>query len=71
MKRQIAGLERGIAEMEERLREIDEALCRQETLSDSGKVQKLMIERDDLDKRLKDSYAGWEEMSLRLEDMKE
>ena len=71
VKRQIAGLERGIAEMEERLREIDEALCRQETLSDSGKVQALMIERDELDRRLKDSYAGWEEMSLRLEDMKE
>ena len=71
VKKLVAGLEKDIAETEARMQEIDEALCRQETLSDSGKVQALMIERDNLDRRLKDSYAGWEEMSIRLENLKE
>ena len=71
MKKSVAGLEREIAEAESRLNEIDEALCRPETLADSGRVQSLMIERDNLDRRLKDLYSDWEEMSIRLEDLKE
>ena len=71
VKKIVAGLEKKIAESEARMQEIDETLCRPETLSDSGKVQALMIERDNLDKRLKDSYSEWEEMSIMLENLKE
>ncbi len=70
VKKHVAGLEREIADSETRMQEIDETLCRPETLADSGKVQELMIERDNLDKRLKDSYSEWEEMSIRLENLK-
>lgn len=70
VKKHVAELERDIAESESRMKEIDEALCRPETLADSGKVQSLMIERDNLDKSLKDSYAEWEKMSMRLEILK-
>ena len=65
------GLEKDIAEAEARLQEIDEALCRPETLADSEKVQTLMIERNNLDRELKDSYSEWEKMSIRLENLKE
>ena len=70
-KKKVAGLEREIAESEARLAKIDEALCRPETLSDSGKVQALMIERDNLDRTIKDLYSSWEEESIRLETLKE
>ena len=70
-KKKVAGLEHQIAESEARLSEIDEALCRPETLSDSGKVQALMIERDNLDRTIKDLYSSWEEESIRLEILKE
>ena len=71
VKKLIAGLEREIAGSEARMQEIDEALCSQETLAASVKVQALMIERDDLDKKLKDSYSEWENLSIRLENLKE
>ena len=69
-KKQVANAEKAIAEAEARVQEIDEALCRPETLSDSQKVQALMIERDELDKRLKDLYSHWEELSITLENLR-
>ncbi len=71
VKKGIAQAERDIAATEARISEIDEELCRPETLGDSGRVQALMIERDNLDKGLKDLYSRWEELSIRLEDLKE
>ena len=71
VKKRVAVIERDIAESESRLNEIDEALCRPETLADSGKVQSLMIERDNLDRKLKNSYSDWEKLSIRLEKLKE
>ena len=70
-KKQVASAEKAIAEAETRMQEIDEALCSPETLSDSQKVQALMIERDELDRRLKDLYSRWEELSIKLENLKE
>ena len=71
VKKGIAQAEKDIAATEARITEIDEELCRPETLGDSGRVQALMIERDNLDKGLKDLYSRWEELSIRLEDLKE
>ena len=71
VKKGIAQAEKDIAATEARITEIDEELCRPETLGDSARVQALMIERDNLDKGLKDLYSRWEELSIRLEDLKE
>ena len=71
VKKQITSAEKAIADAEARVQEIDETLCRPETLSDSRKVQTLMIERDEFDRRLKDLYSDWENLSMKLESMKE
>ena len=71
VKKRVAQAEKDIAASEARISEIDEELRRPETLADSVRVQALMIERDNLDKGLKDLYSHWEELSLRLEDLKE
>ena len=70
-QREIREVKKDIAATEARITEIDEELCRPETLGDSARVQALMIERDNLDKGLKDLYSRWEELSIRLEDLKE
>ena len=67
IKKSIASCEKKIAEIEARINEIDGALCEPETLSNSKKVQELMIERDKLDGELQDLYPHWEELSLKLE----
>ena len=71
VKKQVAGAEKAIAEAEARVQEIDEVLCRPETLADSQKVQALMIERDELDRKIKALYSDWEELSIKLENLKE
>ena len=71
VKKSIAQAEKDIAAKESRLQEIDAALCEPDTLKDSGKVQALMIERDNLDKSLKDLYSQWEGLSIKLENLKE
>ena len=70
VKKSVAQIEKNIAESEQRLQEIDEALCEPETLKDSVKVQALMIERDNLSKSLQDLYSQWEDMSIKLEGLK-
>lgn len=70
-KKQIASLEKSIAETEARIAEIDDALCNPETLADSQRVQALMIERTEQDKTLKSLYVDWETMSMKLEELKE
>ena len=69
-KKLIAQSEKDIAETEARIAEIDEELCRPETLGNSQKVQGLMIERNNLDKARNDLYSQWEELSIKLEELK-
>ena len=71
VKKHVAGAEKAIAESEARVQEIDEALCSPETLKDSQKVQALMIERDELDRKIQALYSDWEELSIRLDNLKE
>ena len=66
MKKLITQSEKDIAQVEARITEIDEELCRP---NDSHKIQELMIERNNLDVRLKELYSRWEEQSMKLEDM--
>ena len=69
-KKLIAELEKNIASSEQRINEIDNALCSQEVLNDSNRIKALMIERDNLDKLLKNLYSEWEGASLELEELK-
>ncbi len=69
-KKSIAQHEKKISDYEERIQEIDGLLCQPETLSDSARIQSLMTERANIDKELKDLYSDWENLSLKLEDLK-
>ncbi|MBQ6972469.1 MAG: ABC-F family ATP-binding cassette domain-containing protein [Synergistaceae bacterium] len=69
-KREISQAERDISGHEARIAEIDGALCQQETLRDSQRVQALMTERAGLDRELAGLYSRWEELSLKLDEMK-
>ena len=69
-KKLIAELEKNIASSEQRINEIDNALCSQEVLNDSNRIKALMIERDNLDKLIKNLYEEWEGASLELEELK-
>ena len=66
-KRLIAQVEKSINDSELRQHEIDKSLCEPETLNDSKKVQALMIERDEINKKLEDFYVEWEKLSMKLE----
>ncbi|MBQ9419195.1 MAG: ABC-F family ATP-binding cassette domain-containing protein [Synergistaceae bacterium] len=66
-KKFIANLEKGIAEHESRIAEIDSELCSPAALSNSNRIKELMIERDRLDKELKNFYDAWEAKSEELE----
>lgn len=70
-KKLIAQSEKNISDSEARINEIDNLLCQPETLADSSKIKSLMIERDNLDKELQNSYSQWEELSIKLENLKE
>ncbi len=69
IKKSISQTEKIISETEARIGGIDSELCRSETLSDSDKIQKLMIERNTLEKKLESLYSEWEEFNLRLENL--
>ena len=68
-KKLIAQSEKNIADSESRINEIDNLLCQPEILADSSKIKSLMIERDNLDKELKNFYSQWEELSIKLEKL--
>ena len=70
-KKMIAQSEKKIADYETRIAEIDRELCEPETLKNSQRIQELMIERDKLDRELKDLYDEWEDLNLKLEALKE
>ncbi|MDR1481295.1 MAG: ABC-F family ATP-binding cassette domain-containing protein [Synergistaceae bacterium] len=63
-------LEARIKENEERLGKIDADLCMPEVLSDSQRVQSLMIERKILDKTITSDYTRWEELDAEMESVK-
>ncbi len=71
VRKKITESESRISETETRIAEIDNELCKPETLKNSNKIQELMIERDKLNAELKDLYAEWEELNLKLENLKE
>ena len=62
--------EEEIAAGEARKEEINGLLCSQEVLSDSGRIQELMIELKEKENSLKALYDEWEELSLRIEEIK-
>ena len=71
VKKALAQAEKDIAAKESRMQEIDAALCEPETLKDSVKVQALMIERDTLSKTIEYLYSHWEELGIKLDNLKE
>jgi ATP-binding cassette subfamily F protein 3 len=64
---QIKPLEDAIAVGEARRDEIDGLLCKPDVLSDSSRVQSLMIERTALAESITRDYKKWEELSEALE----
>ncbi|MBR0150540.1 MAG: ABC-F family ATP-binding cassette domain-containing protein, partial [Synergistaceae bacterium] len=71
MKKSISQAEKDISGHESRISEIDGLLCLPETLKDSQKVQALMTERSNLARELEELYSSWEELSLKLEQLKQ
>jgi ATP-binding cassette subfamily F protein 3 len=66
----IAPIENRIAENEKRKTEIETSLCCPEILSDSAKVQSLMLERKKIEETLAADYAEWENLSKEMEKIK-
>ncbi|MDO5115167.1 MAG: ATP-binding cassette domain-containing protein [Synergistaceae bacterium] len=62
--------EREIAEGEGRKEEINGLLCSQEVLADSSRIQRLMIELKEREEKLKELYQEWEELSVKIEEIK-
>ena len=62
--------EEEIAAGEARKEEINGLLCSQEVLSDSGRIQELMIELKEKENSLKALYDEWEELSIKIEEIK-
>lgn len=55
---------------EKRKEEISGLLCDPGVLDDSTKVQSLMIELKDTEKRLEENYPLWEELAAKIESIK-
>ena len=68
-KKLIAQCEKKISDAETRLGEIDAALCDPKTLAVSNKIKELMIERNNLEKEIKELYSQWEELNEKLEEL--
>ena len=71
VKKSVSQTEKEISGHESRVSEIDGLLCLPETLKDSQKVQALMTERANLSRGLEELYSRWEELSLKLEQLKQ
>lgn len=71
IKKSVSQTEKEISGHESRVSEIDGLLCLPETLKDSQKVQALMTERANLSRGLEELYLRWEELSLKLEQLKQ
>ncbi|MFR5880244.1 MAG: hypothetical protein ACLUEQ_05255 [Cloacibacillus evryensis] len=55
---------------ERRKDEINGLLCSPEVLSDSQRIQGLMIELKEKEEALKRLYEEWEELSIKIEEIK-
>ena len=70
IKKKITSIEKEINDCEARLNEIDNMLCDSEILKDSQKIKELMIERDNIDKTLKELYSQWENVNILLDELR-
>lgn len=66
----LAACEDEIARNEARKEEINALLCTHEVLSDSRRVQDLMIELKEKENSLKTLYDEWEELGIKIEEIK-
>ncbi len=66
----LAACEAEIASCEARKEEIESLLCESGVLSDSGRVRGLMIELKEKENSLKALYDEWEELGLKIEEIK-
>jgi|GEM_PF-4893833 len=66
----LSPIEKMIEKDEKRKEEISGLLCEPEVLDDSTKVQSLMIELKDTEKRLEENYPIWEELAAKIESIK-
>lgn len=62
-------LEREISRAETRRDEIDELLCRPDILDDSARVRKLMVERDENERKTGAFLERWESLMEQLEEI--
>ncbi|MBR4400294.1 MAG: ABC-F family ATP-binding cassette domain-containing protein [Synergistes sp.] len=62
--------EKEIEEKESRKEEINAMLCSPEVLSDSAKIQSLMIELNGTEDALRRLYSEWEELGVKIEEIK-
>ena len=66
----LAPIEIMIGKDEKRKEEISDLLCDSEVLKDSNRVQSLMIELKDTEKRLEENYPLWEDLAAEIESIK-
>ena len=66
----LAACEKEITAAEARKEEINGLLCSPEVLADSQRIQSLMIELKEKEERLKKLYEEWEELSIKIEEIK-
>lgn len=66
----LAVCEKEIADVEARKEEINGLLCSPEVLADSQRIQSLMIELKEKEETLKKLYEEWEELSIKIEEIK-
>ena len=66
----LAACEKEIADVEARKEEINGLLCSPEVLADSQRIQSLMIELKEKEETLKELYEEWEELSIKIEEIK-
>lgn len=66
----LSPVEAKIERDERRREEISQLLCNPCILSDSDKVQSLMIELKETEKRIEENYPLWEELAAKIESIK-
>ncbi len=70
IENRLSPIEKMIENDETRKEEISGLLCDPEVLCDSNKVQALMIELKETEKRLEENYPLWEELAAKIESIK-
>nr|WP_281054564.1 ABC-F family ATP-binding cassette domain-containing protein [Thermanaerovibrio velox] len=62
-------IEKAIGAAEDRKRELEEMLCSPQVLGDSSKVQELMLELSETNRRLESLYPQWEALAEELDSI--